>query len=263
MLDDQAIHEAAERLWQAWHSQSVIDDLPAHCRPATRGDGYRVQSALLARSGEAAWGWKIAATSEAGQKHIGVDGPLGGRLFAGQIHRSGDSIPLEGNRMRVAEVEFAFRIGQTLAPRQTPWTVEEVFDAVDALLPAIEVPDSRFSRFERAGAAQLIGDNACAWRFAAGDPAPELWRGIDLSRWFAEADVGGRYQRDGVGRNVLGDPRAALVWLVNELSSNGIALAAGQIVTTGTCLAPLEIVPGDRVSADFGVLGGLELSFGA
>jgi 2-keto-4-pentenoate hydratase len=26
-------------------------------------------------------------------------------------------------------------------------------------------------------------------------------------------------------------------------------------VTTGTCLVPLEIEPGDEVSADFGVLG--------
>lgn len=261
MLDQPAIDEAAEILWQAWTSRASIDDLPPRCQPSARAEGYRVQSALLDRSGATAWGWKIAATSQAGQQHIGVDGPLGGRLYGAQIHRNGDSISLEGNRMRVAEVEFAFRMGQTLPPRQAPWTIEEVFLAVDALLPAIEIPDSRFARFEQAGAAQLIADNACAWRFAAGDPAPALWRSMDLSRWIAEADVGGRYQREGIGSNVLGDPRGALVWLVNELSAHGIALEAGQVVTTGTCLAPLPIEPGDKVSVDFGALGGLELSF--
>jgi 2-keto-4-pentenoate hydratase len=61
--------------------------------------------------------------------------------------------------------------------------------------------------------------------------------------------------REGKGANVLGDPRAALTWLVNELSALQVTLAAGQVVTTGTCLAPLPIEPGDRFVADFGVLG--------
>ena len=40
---------------------------------------------------------------------------------------------------------------------------------------------------------------------------------------------------------MLGDPRVALTWLANELSALGLALKAGQVVTTGTCLVPLEI----------------------
>jgi 2-keto-4-pentenoate hydratase len=42
---------------------------------------------------------------------------------------------------------------------------------------------------------------------------------------------------------------------VNELSSLGITLRAGEIVTTGTCLVPLPIDAGDDIDADFGVLG--------
>ena len=40
-----------------------------------------------------------------------------------------------------------------------------------------------------------------------------------------------------------------------------MTLAAGQIVTTGTCLVPLEIGPGDAVSAMFGALGQVGLRF--
>ena len=47
----------------------------------------------------------------------------------------------------------------------------------------------------------------------------------------------------------------ALAWLVNELSGLGLTLAAGAVVTTGTCLTPLPIEPGDGVVADFGQLG--------
>ncbi|NCW87183.1 MAG: hydratase, partial [Oxalobacteraceae bacterium] len=57
------------------------------------------------------------------------------------------------------------------------------------------------------------------------------------------------------GRNVLGDPRVALAWLVNELSKLGISCEPGQVVTTGTCRIPVTVKPGDTVEADFGLLG--------
>jgi 2-keto-4-pentenoate hydratase len=40
-----------------------------------------------------------------------------------------------------------------------------------------------------------------------------------------------------------------------------VTLRAGQVVTTGTCLVPLPIAPGDRVTCDFGVLGSVGVSF--
>ena len=60
------------------------------------------------------WGWKIAATSEHGQKHINVDRPLAGRILAERVTSYGDAVHLGANRMRVAELEFAFRIGQDI-----------------------------------------------------------------------------------------------------------------------------------------------------
>ena len=51
----------------------------------------------------------------------------------------------------------------------------------------------------------------------------------------------------------------ALTWLVNELSGLGIALHAGEVVTTGTCLVPVPIAPGDVVEASLGELGGLSV----
>ena len=45
-------------------------------------------------------GWKIAATSAAGQAHIRVNGPLAGRLLSGQIDAEGATLSLDGNRMQ-------------------------------------------------------------------------------------------------------------------------------------------------------------------
>jgi 2-keto-4-pentenoate hydratase len=60
---------------------------------------------------------------------------------------------------------------------------------------------------------------------------------------------------------VLGDPRIALTWIANELSRNGMTLRAGDVVTTGTCMPPLEVQAGDHVTADFGVFGRVEVRF--
>ena len=59
----------------------------------------------------------------------------------------------------------------------------------------------------------------------------------------------------GVGANVLGCPRIALTWLVNELSGLNIILKKGEFVTTGTTTTPMAIFPGDKIEADFGSLG--------
>ena len=211
---------------------------------ASRADGYAVQATLERRSGAPLFGWKIAATSVAGQKHINVDGPLAGRLLAERAFESGATVPFGANHMRVAEAEFAFRMRRDLTPQWGPFSVAEVVDAAGSLHPAIEIPDSRFDDFTIVGAAQLIADDACAHYFVLGAAAPESWRDVDLSAHAVRGEVVGRLARDGVGANVLGDPRMALAWLANELSSLGITLRAGQVVTTGTCLVPLEIAPG-------------------
>ena len=262
-----ADHEAARLLWAHWQTGTTLDALPPRLRPANRGAGYAVQAQLPVVAGRSVVGWKIAATSGVGQAHIGVNGPLAGRLLSGQVDADGATISLAGNRMQVAEPEFAFRFGTDLAPSAVPYTVQQVMAAVDTLHHALEVPDSRFADFVNAGEAQLLADNACADRFVLGAPAAAGWREVDLRTHPVQARVfdadGCRTVRGGDGSAVLGDPRIALAWLVNELSALGLTLTAGQFVTTGTCMVPLEIRPGDSVRADYGALGHIAAYFGS
>ncbi len=246
---------AADILWDCWQEGRRLEHLPTDARPLSREDGYAVQALLARRSDAPLVGWKIAATSKAGQAHIAVDGPLAGRLLGERIRPDGGEIPYGNNHMRVGEAEFAFRMGRSLRPRDTAYDVREVLDAVDTFHPAIEVPDSRYEDFTRVGAAQLIADNACAHYFVLGPAAPDVWRSIDLVAHPVRGWIEGGLSREGSGERVLGDPRVALTWLVNELSGIGVTLDAGQVVTTGTCIVPLPIAPGDRIAADFGVLG--------
>ncbi len=255
MSDITSTQTASDLLVRHWQAGTTLEALPPALRPANREEGYAVQAHLEATSQHPLFGWKIAATSTAGQQHIGVDGPMAGRLLAEMVYRDGSAVPLGANRMRVAEAEFAFRMGRDLPPRATPYEVTDVLGAIADLHLAIEIPDSRYTDFATVGAPQLIADNACAHQFVLGPKAPDLWRELDLASHRVVAKVGARYTRDGIGSNVLGDPRVALTWLANELSKLGITLAAGQVVTTGTCVVPLEIQADDTVTVDFGVLG--------
>jgi 2-keto-4-pentenoate hydratase len=252
---------AGDLLWNCWQTgQTLANGLPEQLRPVTREDGYAIQALLEQRSAAPLFGWKIAATSRAGQAHIRVDQPMGGRILAERVVAEGAEVPFGSNSMRVAEAEFAFRMGRTLEPRDTLYSLPEVMSAVETLHPAIEIPDSRFLDFVGAGAAQLIADNACAHYFVLGSAAPAGWRVLDLAAHVVNARTA-TLERTGSGAAVLGDPRAALAWLANELSGLGIKLAAGQVVTTGTCTSPLPIAPGDEVVNDMGILGRVAARF--
>ena len=262
-----SITTAGDLLWDCWQNGRRLQSIPEEVRPRTRDEGYAVQATLESRSSVPLFGWKIAATSVAGQKHINVTGPLAGRLLREKAFSSGSELPFGANHMKVAEAEFAFRMGRDLAPRAAAYSVDEVLAAVDSLHPAIEIPDSRFDDFTIVGAPQLIADNACAHLFVLGPPAPDMWRGIDLVEHRVTGTVVAPplteghelLTREGKGANVLGDPRVALAWLANELSGLGLTLKAGGVVTTGTCLVPLPIHPGVTVTADFGTLGSVSV----
>ncbi|MCP3372430.1 2-keto-4-pentenoate hydratase [Bradyrhizobium cajani] len=260
MLDRDQIAAASRILVRHWRDGTKLDALETHLRPQGRAEGYAVQAALETQSAAKLFGWKIAATSEAGQRHINVAGPLAGRIMSDTVIADGSTASMKGNEMRVGEPEFAFRMGRDLPPRTTPYTVDDVLAAVDSLHPAIEIPDSRFADFAGAGEAQLIADNACAHLFVLGEATSANWRAMDLVEERPEITLRGQ-RYIGHGKNVLGDPRIALAWLANELRGLGITLRAGEVVTTGTCHPPLPIQAGDHLVADFGVLGKVSVGF--
>jgi 2-keto-4-pentenoate hydratase len=260
MLDENAIAAASRTLHDHWHAGTKLSGLDDRLRPRDRSEAYAIQAEIEKYSSKGLFGWKIAATSEAGQKHINVDGPMAGRILAETVIPDGGTASMAGNEMRVAEPEFAFRMRADLPERTTPYTMQQVLDAIDTLHPAIEIPDSRFADFVSAGAAQIIADNACAHLFVLGPPTSADWRALDLVEERPVVSLRGQ-QFIGHGKNVLGDPLIALTWLANELRQLGVTLKAGQIVTTGTCHPPLPIQSGDFCAVDFGSLGKVSVGF--
>ena len=260
MLDENQIAAASQTLHDHWRAGTKLAGLEAALRPRNRAEAYAIQGRAESCWNGRRFGWKIAATSEAGQKHINVDGPMAGRILSETVIPDGGTASMAGNQMRVAEPEFAFRMAADSPPRSRPYSVREVLDAVGTLHPAIEIPDSRFADFVGAGAEQIIADNACAHLFVLGAPTTANWRALDLVEEKPVITLRGK-QFTGHGKNVLGDPSVALTWLANELRELGVTLRSGEVVTTGTCHPPLPVQSGDVCGADFAEIGKVSVRF--
>lgn len=252
--------EAARHLTEHWLSQQHLQSLPESCRPRTRAEGYAVQAQWASRVGSIG-GWKIAATSLAGQRHIAVSGPLAGPVFSSRVFADGQSLSLSHNRMRVAECEVVFTFKKAIEPRTQAWTREEVLAQVECVMPGIEVPDSRFVHFEQAGQAQLIADCACCNEMVLGTPIAARGRLDELAQLPVAAHLSDGRTLHGEGRNALGDPVEALRWFVNEMSHIGQRIEPAHFVTTGACVTPIPVAPGHCLQADFGWLGRISVSF--
>ncbi len=230
-------------------------ELPEDCRPTSRAEGYAAAAAVAGASGSRIAGWKIAATSEAGQKHINVDGPIIGRILERRLLKPGSQVTLGDNIMKVAEAEFAFSFGRDLPPPPRALQLRRSDGCGGGPASLDRGAGQPLPGFHQGGAAQLIADTACASWLVLGPALESPWRHIDFSAHVVKGLRNGEKVAEGTGKAVLGDPRKALTWFVNEAATYCGGVKAGQFVTTGTCIVPMAIKPGDQVTIDYGELG--------
>ena len=207
------------------------------------------------------FGWKIAATSEAGQKHINVDGPMAGRILAETVIPDGGTASMAGNEMRVAEPEFAFRMRVDLPARR-----HALHGAAGSRRGRHAASGDRDSGFAvcRFRQRRRRADH-CRQRLRASVRAGTAdERGLALAAIWSRKGPSSRCAASNssvTARTCWAIPAIALTWLANELRQLGVTLKAGRIVTTGTCHPPLPIQSGDFCAVDFGALGKVSVGF--
>jgi 2-keto-4-pentenoate hydratase len=149
------------------------------------------------------------------------------------------------------EAEFGFRLAADLPARSLPYTREDVAAAVDAVVPLIEICDTRLADWRRRRIEEITADNAFNGGVVAGQALRE-WHGLDLALREVSLSIDGECRGKGTGALVLGHPLLALAWLANEQSRRGIGLRAGDLIAAGTCTGLQFARPGSSVIADFG-----------
>jgi 2-keto-4-pentenoate hydratase len=154
------------------------------------------------------------------------------------------------------EPEIAFLLGEELGGRGV--TAARVLAATHAVMPALEVLDSRFSGY-RFTLPAVISDDASAGRFRLGNPVP-LEAGTDLRLVGCMFERNGELVATAAGAAVLEHPAAAVAWLVRKLAARGRTLPAGTAVLSGALCAAVTIEPGDLIRASFDRLGSVDLA---
>jgi 2-keto-4-pentenoate hydratase len=258
-MNHEAANAAAGLLARAWQTGKTLSGLPEECRPRNAADGYRVQDLLTERLDLPVGGWKIGCTSAAARKILKSRGPFGGRVFAPRIFDSGAVIPGTAYPLRGLEGEFAFRLRKPLPPSKRAYTLAEVSDAIGSLHLAIEIVDSRFTDWLKVGVHSLIADQGSNGALILG-PAVPRWRQLKLERIAVQMVVDDKIVGRGTGADCMGHPLKALTWLANLLRQRG-GLAAGLVVSTGTCCGFHRAPHGAAARAEFGRLGAVEAKF--
>lgn len=234
--------------------------LPEDLVPADARAAYHVQDEFRRLWTAPVAGWKAGATAEPVQKLFGIDEPFCGPFFAPDVFASPASIEAGRFHHRAIESEFAFRFGRPLPARAGGYTRDEILAAVDALVPAIELVSPRFEDLLFGRATTAIADCAVNGGFVFGEPVV-AWRAADLVDHMVRLYVDGREIAAGTGAKVLGDPVAALSWMVAKLCNRGIGIELGQILSTGTTTGVVHLEAGQTATADFGALGKVSVEY--
>ena len=233
--------------------------LASHLVPPDKATAYRIAGMVEEELGWPVLGWKIAAMKEEMQQALRTDSPIYGRVYF--LKETPHSAVHATLASPIPEVEYQAKLGSDLPPREKPYTIEEVTDAVASLHPGLELAECRFihdTAFPALPA--ILADGAGSGTIVYG-PAIEDWKTRDVAGQEATLSSDGRLRRKGTAGAALDHPMVPLTWLANELSRTGVGMKAGQMVSTGTLTGMLAPKPGETYVADFGPFGSVTVSF--
>ncbi len=157
------------------------------------------------------------------------------------------------------EGEVAFVLGRDLT-EEAP-TLAEVIRAVNFLLPALEIVDSRIEGWDVLGV-DATADNAAAGLYVLG-AQPARLANVDLRLCGMTLEIDGTPAAYGAGLACLGNPLNALRWLAGQAVRRGRALRAGQVILSGALGPMLPIAPGQRAEVRISGLGSARCHFSA
>ncbi|MFZ2016830.1 MAG: fumarylacetoacetate hydrolase family protein [Nocardioides sp.] len=261
MTTDDTRARAAKLLLDAYSSRTPIAPLTATFDGLTIQDAYEIQLTqieALAQAGRTVKGMKVGLTSAAMQNLLGVRQPDFGHLLDDFFFLEHEPIPVEARFLQPrVEPEVAFVLKKPLSGPGV--TVHEAISAVDYVLPALEIVDSRIADW-KITIVDTVADNASSGGLVLGS-TPTALHDVDLRLSGCVFRRNGQVVGTGAGGAVLGSPISSLVWLANTVGALGTSLEAGWVVLPGAITAMQPVAPGDTFTASFGGLGSVTARF--
>jgi 2-keto-4-pentenoate hydratase len=216
--------------------------------PRDRGEAFAIQDATLALVGEVG-GWKVGAASAHAE-------PICAPLPKAYIHASGAIL---AGKLRGVEVELAFRTGRDLHAGDASLDDRDLLDLFDAILPVIELVESRLEDWETADPLSRLADLQSHGALIIGRPLPFKASEISLPSMEATLTVDGQEIVSTKGGNPAGDLTRLLRWLINNTVYRG-GLPKGMVITTGSYTGIKFVGSTSAVLGSVAGLGGVRLN---
>lgn len=212
---------------------------------------YEIQGKILDlrySRGETLAGYKMGFTSRAKMIQMGVDDLIWGRLTDAMQIKEDQEIDVTHYVHPRAEPEIAFLLKSPLSGIVTK---EEALAAVEAIAPAIEIIDSRYTNF-KFSLADVVADNCSSSSFLVGD-----WQSSEsnIDGLAMNFKVNGELVATGSSNDILDHPINSLVEAARCIAADGHELKAGQIILAGAATAAVALEPNQTISLDVANLG--------
>jgi 2-keto-4-pentenoate hydratase len=259
-VDHQTRKQVADALLAAYDSKEPLEPLTATHEGITLEDAYAIQLLQIDQrlaAGRTVQGHKVGLTSAAMQRLLGVTEPDYGHLLDDFFHLEHMPIPIDLFVQPRIEPEVAFVLKKSL--KGPGVTVHEALRAVDFVLPALEIVDSRI-RDWKIKLVDTVADNASCGRVVFGGRITRL-EGIDLRLLGMVLSRDGEVVETGAGAAVLGNPARCVAWLANTFATFGASLHAGDLVIPGAIHKMVPVAAGQTYRAEFAHLGAVTAHF--
>lgn len=261
-IDPKAIQQAAEQLRGAAASGKPVAPIRDLISAGGVDGAYAVQEINTRHaldSGRRLVGRKIGLTSLAVQRQLGVDQPDYGMLFSDMDVPEGIPISLDQVIQPKVEAEIAIVVGRDLP--YPDLTTAEMIRAVEYVVPAIEIVDSRVANWD-IRIWDTVADNASSGLFVLG-AVPRKLEALDLRECGMVMEVKGEPISVGAGIACLGSPITAALWLARVMAKVGRPLLEGDVILSGALGPMAGIARGDVVEARINGVGTVRAAFAA
>ena len=230
--------------------------------PKTEIQAYRIQNNLhkiLNKDDDKIIGKKIGCTTPVMQNYLGIKHPCAGTLRENQCYQSGSILKYENYCKVGVECELAISLSKDIFCTKSP-NVNNLYSSIDKVFAAIEIVDDRYLNWNNFPTNYLIADDFFSSGCVLGDynKYSELrdLKGMKGRMLINNIEVG-----EGIGKDILGDPINALIWIVSRKEIIGEFLPKGSIILLGSLVQTKWLNQGDIVEVDINKLGKAKVSF--
>ena len=264
-MENSKINKAADILYNSRVNLKKIKELPKSCTPKSIQEAYAIQDELTKRYLSASEktliiGKKIGCTNNLAKIQLNIKESFFGNMFSNNISKSNTIINPNKYFSPFVEPEFSFVMKNELDVSKAPYSSNIVYESILAVLPSIELVDSRYEDWTSVGVNNLIADNAVHAHWIYGDEIKDL-NFFNFNNHSVDLFINEKFIEKGNASDVMGNPINSLTWLINNLATVGKTLPENYYISTGTCTKAIPISKGDKITADFGKLGTVGFDF--